>query len=667
MQIYDRKEDSIQKKTLQKFIKAKNICEFIDDDKLSSIGSQAINDYEIDLNCEKRAKKQEKWTNGADIVEQVLEQKNTPFENASNFKHPLMTVAAIQYNAHTLPAIMNDGEPVKLKVVGDDKSSEKENFAKKPVDYMNYQLTEEITEWACDTDKLILLHSLYGVMYRKIWYSPHKQRICTKILTPEKLILPSNYESMEDTPRSSEIIYLYPNEIETQIRLQLFCEFDYQTWDEDHASNSPIEFIEQHCWLDLDEDGYQEPYILTIHKQSSTVCRIVANYSEESIVFSEKNKNKVVLIKKTDYYVEYPFIPNLTGKGLPCGFFDILYPLNEGINTNINQLFDAGTLQNSNSGFIGKDAKIGKGSIKLKIGSYLPVQAYGNDIRKSIVPMNFQGPSPVLFQLLGFMVETGKEIANIKDILSGESYANMPAATAMTLVEQGTKVYSAIFTRIYNSLSKEFKILKRLNYHYVNTDHYVEVIDSQVSREDFEDPKLTFIPVADPKRSTTAQKLAESQFLMQFINDPFINPLEIRKRILESASIGQLDQLLMQPSQEPSMQDQILQIHAENEQLKLRIRIMEMQEKQKETQSKIAKNEASALKDKTAAIDNLASAEAKEVGSQLDIYRQEMESLNEDNERRVRSVDRKPRDTGSIMQSSGNEGIDNKSMGVRSV
>ena len=627
---------------LEKFVNSKNICDLLEDDQLSLIGDKVVHDYQIDLGSEDRANKCEKWEKGFKIVNQVIEQKNHPFDNASNVLYPLLATAAIQYNAHTLPAIMGSNKPVKVEVVGEDPENKKANQAKNPVNFMNYQLTHEMTEWKRDTDRLVLLHSLYGVMYRKIYKSDLKDRIVTKILTPKELILPEKYGSLEDTPRITEIFYLLPNDIESYIRSGLFEEISMPNINtDDSTDDSPVKFLEQHRWIDLDDDGYKEPYIVTVCEQTSEVARIVANYTLDDVVKNEKGKIKY--IPKNEHYIEYQFIESVNGKGLPTGFLDLLYPINEAINTNINQLIDAGTLANSNTGFVGKDAKMAKGTLKLKMGEYASVNAYGGDIRKAIVPINFQGPNQSLFSLLQFLVQSGKELANIKDILTGESYANMPASTTIALIEQGSKVYTSIFGRVYDSLRKEFVLLKKLNALHVSEDHYRKIIDNDsASVLDFVDESKNFVPIADPKKANTALKMAKSQYLMQFLQDPLFDQIELRKRLLDAAEIEGYETLLVKPSNEPDINQQMTMKNMELEDRKVTAKEQEVAIKAAETESKITKNKASAMKD-------LSDAECNEVGTQNQIYKTEMETLsNGDITRRVGQMEERPSNEGIV-------------------
>jgi len=637
---YDYETDKpvkADRKLLEKYTKVGyNIADDLDDYELGRIGQEVVTGYEIDVNSRQEAGKEEKWREGMKLAQLTIEKKNTPFENASNVKYPLMTVAAIQFGSKAYPAIVQGDQVAKPKIIGDDSAKEqaapqggqqqlgpegqtvqstggaKQQRADNACEYMNWQLMSEMDEWATDTDQLLPMLSLYGDMFRKTWFSPTKQRPASKILSPEQLIINTTAQCIGTVPRISELIEYYPNQIEEKIRSGLFIPFKYQENAED--IDAPSVFIEQHCWYDLDEDGYKEPYIVTVHKTTNKVCRVVANFRIEDVEVNENGQ--VAKITKREFYTHYYFIPSMDGSFYNTGFFDILYPLNESINTTLNELFDAGKLANSNTGFISKNLRMAKGPFEAKIGQYKAVNATGDDIRKGLVTMQFPGPSQALFNLLAFLVDSAKEVANIKDVLTGEQKGvNQPVGTTLALIEQGMQVFGSIFKRVHTAIGKELIILKRINAEYLKPEQYGEVLDRPVSRDDFVDEGISYIPISDPQVVTNMQKMGRAQFVQQFANDPFCNPMAIRRRVFEAANIEKIDEILVQPSEEPSMEQRIAMMEMENRKMELSL---EMRKLDIEEMSKKAK-----------AINDLADAESKEVGSQIKEYTAQANALNQ--------------------------------------
>src|SRR6185312_5018846 len=95
--------------------------------------------------------------------------------------------------------------------------------------------------------------------------------------------------------------------------------------------------------------------------------------------------------------------------------------------------------------------------------------ATGDDLRKQIVPLPSKEPSSVLFQLMGSLITSGKELASVAEIFVGKMPGqNTPATTTMASIEQGMKVFTAVYKRLYRSLDSEFKKLFQLNATYLN-------------------------------------------------------------------------------------------------------------------------------------------------------------------------------------------------------
>ena len=181
---------------------------------------------------------------------------------------------------------------------------------------------------------------------------------------------------------------------------------------------TPYEFLEQHRWEDLDGDGYKEPYIITVHKETKKVVRIVANYFESSI--KRNTKGEILDIKPETYFTKYSFIPSPDGGFYDIGFGVLLGPLNESVNTLINQLLDSGHLSTLQSGFIGKGLRIRMGDNRFTPGEWKAVNATGVDLKQQIVPLPTREPSAVLFQLMGSLITSGKELASVAEIFVGK-------------------------------------------------------------------------------------------------------------------------------------------------------------------------------------------------------------------------------------------------------
>jgi chaperonin GroES len=624
------REDKVykaNKSRLQKILEASNVADLLDESELNRYGAMAVDYYSFDDSDPKRAGKRDRWEKGQKLVQQEIEVKNTDtIQNAANVKYPLLTTASVQFQARAYPAIVQGNTVVRPKIAG-KATPEKLKKAQDVCDYQNWQLFNEIEEWEEDTDRLLIMLPLYGCMFRKVWYSQEKGRLCTKIISPEHLVVPADTQSMSQASRISEEFTLTPRDIEARIRAGRYLPIDVNYEDSDGESEE--RFLEQHCWMDLDDDGFKEPYIVVVHIDSGRVVRISPNFTMEDV--EQNDRGEVSQIKKRSYYVKYTFIPATDGAFYDIGFFDILYPINEVVNTTVNQLLDAGRLANSNGGFISKDIKLRKkGPVKFAIGEYISVNGSAEDIRKGILPMNFPGPDSTLFNLLGFMVEAGRDIANLKEVLEGTSAQTATATTTMALIEQGLKVFSSIYKRIHRSLSKELQLLRSWNKE-INDPKYGRVLDVPVSAEDFNDDELDFVPVSDPTVVTDLQKMSRVQFLMQFINDPYFDQVKLRQQIFEGANIDGFEDMsaqmtpekkqIQQLTQQVQQLTQVLQKVQQTQDFNQNMEVAVEERRRLESKARVEKDAAKAIKD-------IADAEAAETGSDLQKYQAFLEAKN---------------------------------------
>jgi len=576
--------DVAQHQKLIGYIRAVNIADDLDVETLNTIGTRVCDEYKIDDNS--RSDWVTKTNQAMDMAMQVAKEKQFPWPKAANVIFPLMTTASVQFAARAYPAIVANRSVVKGVVIGEDEGEQAVGQYGQPLmqsgpngpmpvwkeppgakqlradgigEHMSWQLLDEMSEWEPETDQLLHILPIVGSDFRKTFFDPSKGRNVSLRVSALNLVINYNAKSLETAPRLTEIIKYYPLEIEEMFRSEVWkrpdVEFGFAEGKDGQNSDpdAPHEFLEQHRYWDLDDDGYSEPYIVTVHKQTQKVVRIVARYDADGIKFNS-HTHKIVKIDPIHYYTKYDFLPNPDGGIYGIGFGQLLRPINEAVNTTLNQLIDAGTLQNTGGGFIGKGLSMNAGSIRFQMGEYKVVNTTGASVRDNIVPLNFPGPSGVLFNLLGTLIEAGKEVASIKDVLTGEQASpNTPATTTLAIIEQGLKVFTAIYKRVHRSLKSELNKLYRLNRIYGDEKSVYKVGDTwkTITKQDYI-LGSGVEPVSDPTMVSDMQRLGRAQFLMQFANDPWCKGGDIRKRIFEAASIDKIsDVLLDQPPPNP--------------------------------------------------------------------------------------------------------------------
>lgn len=590
---------------LQRWIASQNIAMSMDDsgnlnisdERLAEIGMLVKREYEVD--DASRSEWLDKYRIWMDFALQKTTPKTYPWEKASNVLFPLMTTASVQFAARAYPAIVQNRNVVKGVTVGPDDKGIKRLKADRVGRYMSWQLLNEMEDWESDTDRMLHVLPVVGCVFRKTYYDPTFQRNVSAMVPADRVCINYHAQSFERAPRITEELYLYPFEIEEMIRAGIFVQADYVIGNPDSGddNDAPVAFLEQHRRIDLDDDGYAEPYIVTIDKAAGRVARIVAAYDEDTVFWDRRQVRK---IKPVSYYTKYGFIPNPDGGVYDIGFGHLLHPINEAINSTLNMMLDAGHLANVGGGFLGKGLSMSSGNVRFRPGEYKPVNITGQSLRDNIYQLQFPGPSPVLFQLLGLLIETGKDVASVKDVLMGEvPSANVPATTVLALIEQGMQQFTAIYKRVHRSLKHEYMKLYRLNRVYMsNTAGFLDGdVWQDVTPDDFsEDAGVE--PISDPTMVSDMQRLARANFLLQFKDDPGFNGLEIRRRVLDAGQIDLPEKLL---NTQPPQPDPVLTLEQQQ------VQITAMKDFHEQARKGERDNYAN-LKDLTASYLNLANA-----------------------------------------------------------
>lgn len=509
---------------------AQNVADLLDDGLLKDIGRRVVEDYKEDK--QSKAEFDATIDQSMQIAKQIFQPKAYPFENAANVKYPLIATAAIQSAARSYPEIIRNNKVVEACVMGSDPTGEKEARAQRVSQHMSAQLLIEDPEWESDTDRLLHCYSIVGTVFKKTFWDELYKRNRSLMCSPKDIIVNQNIKSLETARHITHVIPMYLNDIVSRIRFGIFSdvedelrklmggnEDDYCGADKElKANGDQNKVLEQHRYLDLDKDGYEEPYIVSVHLETEKVLRIYRCFDAENIY--QNSKGKIWRIDQTQYFTDFHYIPSPDGSFYSIGFGQLLLPLNETINTVTNQLLDAGTISNQQSGFLGRGFKSKSGSLYVAPGEWKKLDMVGEDIGKNVFPLPVREPSATLFQLLGLMIQTGKELSSVSDILQGQQPAqNVPATTALALIEQGLKVFSGVQKRLYVSLKKEFLKLYRLNGIYLDdTYEYKRVLQTLIiSKDDYSDRSLDVFPVSDPSMSSDAQRLARAQALLQVI------------------------------------------------------------------------------------------------------------------------------------------------------
>lgn len=639
-------EKSSKLDKLQELIESDNIAESLNENLLNEIAAAVVKGFDEDYMST------EDWRDTAEkaleLTELKRKPKHTPMRDASNVKYPLITTAVNQITSRTPAELVQNGRVAKYLVVGRDPNGAKQRLGKRVTNYLNYQILHLFDNWMDERERLISHLAVVGTVYTKTWYDPIKLSPKSELIPFDEIVVNDNIKSLDEAERVTQVVSYSVKEIVEFNRHGLFTQLDdaiYQKRNEDNVGVH--EFLEQHCWLDLDEDGYPEPYIVTLHKESNKIARIEARFNLESVKYDAEN-DRVLLITPQLFFTDYHFIPNPNGRFHSIGFGTLLYDLNTAVNTTLNQLIDAGRLANKKGGIISDRLSIEREEIELEPGEFKTVSTPNNQrIADLFYQLDYGEPSSVLFQLLGVLIDSAKSLTSTTDSLTGtENAQNTSPNTLFGLIKEGLRVYTAIQRRIFRGHKKELDKLVTINRFFFDPQLYLrinepseeelqELIDPETGViTDFFDTGIDILPVADAAMSTEVERLAKANSMLtaglQAAGSGAVDVAALLRRYFEDMQVERPEELA--PPKDPNQPDPaMIQLQSE---LDMRGKQLEMEEaklriQQQETLAKIAEIKTKAMK-------NLADAEAAEVGQQLDTYFRAVESSLKQEEIKVK-------------------------------
>lgn len=549
--------------TLLKYINATNVAELLSEEQLHDIAEDASRGFEIDEeSCESWIKMNKE---AIKMIKAEADNKNTKSYAHSKVIYPLLASATIQLASRLTPHLTRNNKVVECAVLGPDPQGIKSQKAKIVSDFFSYDLLIASDSWLQESHKLVQMICAWGTGYRKLQFDANQDKVISEVLSPEDVIINANTTSLDKCRRITIKNYMTSNNIIEHIRNGQFLDIDPKELSEESTDDScPVyEILEQFCYLDLDDDGYEEPYIVYFHNEK--VLGIYCAYELEDIHVTEDGKVKKIVARP--YIIDYHCIDDPEGKYHSLGLNHILFHQNKSITSILRQLIDSGTLANQQGGFVTKAFKTKKREIRQELGKFTQLEIPPTtDIRTQVMPLPFKEPSQVLFSLLGLLIEAGKETGFITQALVGDTAGqNVPATTMLAIIEQGTRAFKPMVQKLFNSLKKEFKCMYHLYGKYSDKTRFIKYADLnlEISKEIFDDSELDIIPVADPSQSSEAHRYMKLQALEQLMNTPVgqvLNLPQIAMRIFKDLQIERPEELLIDPRQQQKPDPKMMEL-----------------------------------------------------------------------------------------------------------
>jgi chaperonin GroES len=639
LQDTDMPEYSRKIKITEEIAKSPNIAHMLSEEDLSCIADEVYTGFERDL--QSRSKWERRMSAAMDLAIQMTKAKNFPWPNCSNVAFPLVTIATMQFHARAYPALISGDEVVRYKALGDDPQGLERDRAIRVAKHMSWQVLEQNEAWEEQHDRLLINLPIVGCAFKKTYYSPALGHNVSELVMAKDFVLDYYAKSVESCSRKTHVIPLYRNELWHRMATGLYCDCRDDAWfnqdatpyrspnstEEDRRtglsqpttdSATPFTILEQHTHLDLDGDGYAEPYIVVMEYSSREILRIAAGWDREEDV-ERDSKGRILRITPFQYFTKYTLIPAPDGSVYDLGLGILLGPLNESVNSLVNQLIDAGTMSNSAGGFIGKGAKIRSGTDSFSPLEWKRVDSAADDIRKNIFPLPVREPSAVLFNLLNLLINYTDRISGTTDIMVGENPGqNTPAETSRNMLAQGSKVFTGVMKRCWRSMRSEFRKLYILNAIHLPTSSPFGSEGLKILREDYRGDPTRLMPAADQNINTPEARVQQAITIKQAAaSTPGYDPAAVERNFLRAMQVDGVDVFYPGVEKFPPGKSEKLAI----EEMRLQAKQLELQQQHSqfilELQSQRSLIQAQIIQLQTQAMKNV--ADAKATGAQIDI------------------------------------------------
>ena len=542
-----------------------NLAEEMPDRELARISSDLLGEF--DANKAGRQEWEDAYTNGLELLGFTYDERTQPFRGASAVTHPLLAEAATQFQAQAFNELLPASGPVRTVVMGKESTS-KNQQASRVRQFMNYYITSVMEEYTPDMDQMLFYLPLAGSTFKKTYFDETLGRAVSKFVPAENLVVPYETSDLETCPNITQVVrmslndlrkrqiggsYLDVEVIPAQKELSdLEGEMDRIEGLEPNQIDYDCTILE--CHVDLDLEGYEEldddgeptgikvPYVVTLSEDNGQVLSIRRNYQEDD-----------ELKRKIQYFTHFKFLPGFGFYGL--GLIHTIGGLSRTATAALRQLIDAGTLSNLPAGFKARGLRIRDDDDPLQPGEFRDVDAPGGAIRDSLMPLPFKGPDQTLFNLLGFVVEAGQRFATITDLKVGDGNQQAAVGTTIAMMEQGTRVMSAVHKRLHYAMKQEFKILARVMSESLPQQYPYTVPggDESIMREDFDD-RVDVVPVSNPNVFSQAQRIVMAQTKLQLASQaPELHNLnEVYRDMYEALGVTDVDRIMKAvPTDEP--------------------------------------------------------------------------------------------------------------------
>ena len=500
-----------------------NLAEEMDASDLQSLAEDLASD--IDNDKMSRKDWEDTYKNGLTLLGLKYDERTEPWAGACGVFHPMITEAVVRFQAETITETFPARGPVRTKIIGKETPEKKESAVRVEED-MNYQLTEKMTEFRPEHERMLWSLPATGSAFKKVYYDPSLGRQVSMFVPAEDVLLPYGATELATCGRVTHIMRKTENDLvklqnagfymdvelgePTKFKSEIQEKKDKETGFA-ATYDDRYELFESHVDLDLkgfeDEDddgptGIALPYVVTMIRGSNEILAIRRNWKEDD-----------PLKLKRAHFVHYQYIPGFGAYGF--GLFHLIGGYAMSATSIMRQLVDAGTLSNLPGGLKSRGLRIKGDDTPIAPGEWRDVDIGSGAIRDNILPLPYKEPSATLYQLLGTIVEEGRRFAATADIQVSDMSANAPVGTTLALLERTLKVMSAVQARVHFAFKQELKLLAGIIRDYTDPDYTYEPDEGTPRAKQSDYSQVDIIPVSDPNAATMSQRVVQYQAALQ--------------------------------------------------------------------------------------------------------------------------------------------------------
>ena len=535
-----------------------NLAEVMEESDIQAVSQELLEGFDRDK--QSREEYDEIAEDGINLLGLQYDDSAGSFPGSSGVTHPVLAQAVVKFQAKAYKELFPTEGPVRTRIMG-TQTQEKLDQSNRVRQFLNWQTQTQMPEYGPELDKMLFHVALYGTSFKKTYFNPALQRPVTEFIKAQDFYIDYYASDLETAERYTHKYLISKNEIKKMQLAGVFRDIDVdidytieqtsadELSDETVGSSKPGEnddyanILEMHVNIDLpgfeDQDGIKLPYIVHL-TEDGDVLAIRRNYDADDM-----------MRKKKMYFTHYTMIPGLGFYGY--GYIHLIGGLTKTATSSMRQLIDAGTFANLPGGFKAHGLRVLAPDEPIAPGEFREVNAPAGDLGKSLQILPFKEPSSTLFNLMDYASKLAAQFADSTDNVVDNATNYGPVGTTMALLEQSSKLFSAVHKRLHAAQTKDLRILTRLDYEYLPDLYPYEVAGGaqQVFKKDFNLKSIDVIPVSDPNMPTEAHRIAKINAIMSIAqqNPAAYNMEQIGMELFSAMGVDEPQRYLKQQQQ----------------------------------------------------------------------------------------------------------------------